>query len=235
MKKISLIFVLLLFLTGCKSKRVVTSKYPKKTKTTHTTASHNTASTTVRKIINKAVSFKGTKYKYGGTSKKGMDCSGLMFTAFKAGNINLPRTSSAQSKKGKRVATKNIQKGDLVFFKTSSKNRINHVGLVVSHNNGNVKFVHASTSKGVMISSLKDGYWANAYAEARRVTTVSKTNTTKPNSTKPNSAKTYTVKKGDTFYAIARKFSGVSAQNIMDLNRLSASDLKPGMVLKIPK
>ena len=230
MKKISLFFTLLLLLTACKSKKVITSKRPSKPKTSHTSASnHTNTSVSTQKIINKAVSFRGTKYKYGGTSKKGMDCSGLMFTSFKAGHINLPRTALAQSKIGVKISSKKIKKGDLLFFKTSKKNRINHVGLVVSQTNGNVKFVHASSSKGVMISSLKDGYWANAYAQARRVTTPLKT--TQPTK---NNSKTYTVKKGDTFYAIARKFSGVSAQNIMKLNKLKASDLKPGMTLKIP-
>ena len=239
MKKISLVFTLLLLLTACKSKKVITNKPPTKprivntkrpTKSTNTTSKKNTnTSISTQKIINKAVSFKGTKYKYGGTTRSGMDCSGLMFTSFKAGNINLPRTSSAQSKKGKRIATKNILKGDLVFFKTSKKNRINHVGLVVSHTNGNVKFVHTSSSRGVMISSLKDGYWANTYAGARRISSASKTS-----STNSSSIKKYNVKKGDTFYGIAKKYRGVSAQNIMDLNRLSVADLKPGMVLKIP-
>jgi len=241
MRKTSIIFTLILLLTACKSKKVVTTKHSSKprivavkhpNKTTTTIDTHTNTSLTIQKIINKAVSFKGTKYKYGGTTKSGMDCSGLMFTSFKAGNINLPRTSFSQSKTGKTIRVKDIQKGDLVFFKTGRKNRINHVGLVVSHTNGNVKFVHASSSRGVMMSSLKDGYWANAYATSKRISTSSKTTTTASNT---NTLKTYTVKKGDTFYAIARKFSGVTAQSIMKLNRLSASDLKPNMILKIPK
>ncbi len=239
MKKISFIFILFILLSACKAKKVVTKKSASKprivttkrpTKRKGTAIYSNTITTAnVQKIINKAVSFKGTKYKYGGTSKRGMDCSGLMFVAFKNGNINLPRTALEQSKKGKKITTKKIKKGDLVFFKTNRKKRINHVGLVVSHKNGNVKFVHTSSSRGVMISSLKDGYWANAYVMARRITKAKKTTTAII-----NNPKTYTVKKGDTFYAIARKFTGISAQDIMKINHLSASDLKPGMVLEIP-
>ncbi len=159
-----------------------------------------------------------------------------MLVAFKSGNINLPRTAFQQSKKGTRITTKNIQKGDLVFFKTSNKNRINHVGLVVSNQNDIVKFVHASTSRGVMISSLKDGYWANVYTMAKRIIKTNKQNilNTKTNQ---NIKKTniYTVKSGDTLYRIAKLFKGVSAKNIMDYNQLFSTTLQPGMQLKIPK
>ena len=68
-----------------------------------------------------------------------------------------------------KIAVANAQKGDLVFFKTSNKNRISHVGLVIANRNGEVRFVHASSSRGVMVSSLNDGYWKKTFSEARRV------------------------------------------------------------------
>ena len=122
------------------------------------------------RIIQQAQSFAGTRYKYGGTTKRGMDCSGLVYIAFQNENMVLPRTSSAMSKKGKPISKSKIRKGDLVFFKTNkSRRKINHVGLVTAVDDGVVYFMHATTSRGVMTSTLDDVYWRKAYAEARRV------------------------------------------------------------------
>jgi cell wall-associated NlpC family hydrolase len=99
-----------------------------------------------------------------------MDCSGLMYTAFGAHKVNLPRVSYQQATKGKRIQLKTVQKGDLLFFQTNkNRKRINHVGLVVSHKSGNIKFIHSTTSKGVLVSSMNERYWKNAFSEARRV------------------------------------------------------------------
>ena len=241
--------MVIIFLVSCSSsKRVVTSKSPSSKQKTHTTKkpipSSNDDGTTIssgsevvvstrvtNKNIRKALSYKGTKYKHGGTSKKGMDCSGLMFTSFKSGNIALPRTSIAQSKKGVRVSKSKAQKGDLVFFKTGGRRSINHVGLVVSVDSRDVKFVHSSSSRGVMISSLREGYWSSAFSQVRRI--KGKDGVASIPS-KDNNSATYVVKKGDTLYAIARKYEGVSASNIINYNKLSGTSLSPGMVLKIP-
>jgi len=250
MNKYIIAFTGIVFLASCSSnKRVITSKSPSSKPKTHTTkkpipsSSENERYTTsgnevvaarsvTNKIVRKALSYKGTKYKYGGTSKSGMDCSGLMFTSFKSGDIMLPRTSTAQSKKGVKVSKSKAQKGDLVFFKTGGKHSINHVGLVVSVDNRDVKFVHSSSSRGVMISSLREGYWSNAFSQVRRVQQGSGAVSTTDSGL---SSSTYVVKKGDTLYAIARKFQGVSASNIISYNKLSSTSLSPGMVLKIPK
>lgn len=120
-------------------------------------------------IINFAKTFQGTKYKYGGTTEAGMDCSGLICVAFEKENINLPRISRDMAKKGVLVSYKDIEAGDLVFFKTSRRNVITHVGLVVESKRGEVKFIHSSTSAGVIISSLNETYWKKAFAEVRRV------------------------------------------------------------------
>lgn len=121
-------------------------------------------------IINQAQAFAGTPYKWGGTTHKGMDCSGLVYTAFQKENIALPRVSREMATRGKPVKKGAIQKGDLVFFKTSKNSRkINHVGLVTQVKSGVVYFIHASTSKGVLTSSLEERYWKSAYSQARRV------------------------------------------------------------------
>ena len=122
-----------------------------------------------QEIIEYAKTFQGTRYKYGGTTRSGMDCSGLISVAFQKENIELPRASRDMATKGVSISLKNIEKGDLIFFKTSSKNVINHVGLVVEADRGQVKFIHSSTRRGVIISSLDEAYWKKAFVNARRV------------------------------------------------------------------
>lgn len=121
-------------------------------------------------IINSALEFSGTRYKFGGTTNKGMDCSGLMYVAFSNHDINLPRTSFSMAQEGEEIRLKEITKGDLVFFKTSRKAKnINHVGLVVAIDGDEIKFIHSSTSRGVIVSSLKEGYWNSAFVKATRI------------------------------------------------------------------
>ncbi|MCZ4318484.1 C40 family peptidase [Aequorivita viscosa] len=122
-----------------------------------------------KEIIAYAKTFQGTRYKYGGTTEAGMDCSGLVCTAFEKENISLPRISRDMATKGILISFKDIEEGDLVFFKTSRRNTINHVGLVVESKRGEVKFIHATTSAGVIISSLDEAYWKKAFVEVRRV------------------------------------------------------------------
>ena len=134
-------------------------------KTTKTKTSSN-----VTNIIDYAKTFKGVKYKYGGTTKKGMDCSGLIYTAFSAEDISLPRSSSAMATQGDWIDVKDVKEGDLLFFATKRNSRtVNHVGLVTSSRLGNVEFIHASTSKGVMSSLLSERYWYFAFVQARRL------------------------------------------------------------------
>jgi murein DD-endopeptidase / murein LD-carboxypeptidase len=121
-------------------------------------------------IIDFARQFEGVRYKAGGTTKAGMDCSGLVFETFKAFNIFLPRISRDMAKEGDKVLIENVKKGDLLFFKTNSKrNVISHVGLVVTALPGNVEFIHSTTSQGVIISSLAERYWYYSFVEARRM------------------------------------------------------------------
>lgn len=121
-------------------------------------------------IVSTALSYSGTRYKFGGTTRKGMDCSGLLYVAFKEHDIALQRTSYNMATQGEKIPLKVVQKGDLLFFKTTKKRkRINHVGLVVETDNDAIKFIHSTTSRGVIISSLNEGYWNYAFVEARRI------------------------------------------------------------------
>lgn len=240
-----------LILASCKTKhKVITSKSSSKTYTTKRTVPQIrkqpirkadpqpnvvTESTSVAKeVIRKALSFKGTKYKYGGTTRSGMDCSGLMYSSFKVVDVILPRTSFEQSKEGINISVDNTLEGDLVFFKTNGKSRINHVGLVVSIDDANIKFVHSSSSRGVMISSLKESYWSNAYSETRRLVDVVISNNDVIVDKAPESNKIYVVKNGDTLYAIAKRYNNISVNDIMTFNNLNSTSLSPGMQLQIP-
>tara|TARA_R110001606_G_scaffold289971_1_gene437884 strand:- start:204 stop:680 length:477 start_codon:yes stop_codon:yes gene_type:complete len=122
------------------------------------------------KVVANALHYEGVKYKYGGTTKRGMDCSGVIYVAFGEENFQLPRVSHEMAKEGKKIALKKVAKGDLLFFKTrKSYKNINHVGLVVSNKNGQIRFIHSTTSKGVIVSLLSQKYWAKAFVKATRV------------------------------------------------------------------
>ena len=135
-----------------------------------TALSESKADTQQQKILlDTAFSYLGTPYRHGGITRKGMDCSGFVSTAFKSIEIPLSRSSQEMATQGKKIKLSNIQVGDLLFFKTLRKNRISHVGLVVDVDGGEVKFIHASSKRGVVISSLSDAYYKKAFRIAKRV------------------------------------------------------------------
>ncbi|HEX8017035.1 MAG TPA: LysM peptidoglycan-binding domain-containing protein [Flavobacterium sp.] len=111
----------------------------------------------------------GTRYRSGGTTKAGFDCSGLMYCTFGNFDIKLPRSSIEQSRIGTKVNTEEAQKGDLIFFKTNGRHQINHVGMVVEVIEGEIRFVHSSTHGGVIISSTKEPYYERAFSQINRV------------------------------------------------------------------
>ena len=124
---------------------------------------------TIDNILTEAQTYLGTPYRYGGTTRNGIDCSAFVLSVFgAAAGLTLPRVAASQSQEGEAIDKENLQKGDLIFF--SHGRRISHVGIVESvTEEGEVKFIHAATSKGVMISSLNDSYWGPKYRFAKRV------------------------------------------------------------------
>ena len=121
-----------------------------------------------KSVVFQAKKYLGTPYAYGGTSKSGIDCSGLVIKSFPS-KYALPRTAKAMSKEGKKAKLKKLKPGDLVFFKTGRGRKITHVGIVVSNHKDYPEFIHSSTSKGVIISSLSEAYWRKNYRKARRI------------------------------------------------------------------
>jgi cell wall-associated NlpC family hydrolase len=117
-----------------------------------------------KKITDTALRYKGTPYKFGGTTPKGFDCSGYVWYVYKERGKNIPRTADKQYEAGKKVSYKELQPGDVVFFSTYAKGA-SHCGIFL----GGGKFIHASSSRGVMISSLSDSYWKPRYLGARRL------------------------------------------------------------------
>lgn len=152
------------FFTGC------TSSSPSHTIVLHPT--HNkriplSPPTTIEKSIiskieNSYKMWKGTPYKYGGTGRGGIDCSALSTILYReVFGRSLPRTTAAQLHSGSKVEKRNLNPGDLIFFKINGK--VSHVGIYVF----NGIFIHASTSKGVIKSNLGNPYWAAHYHSSR--------------------------------------------------------------------
>jgi len=165
MKKLILLLFLTTFLISCGSSRKTTTTTTKVEKPSKKSNSKKTEA-----VVKYAKTFNGTKYKFGGTTKKGMDCSGLVYTSYKKEGITMPRVSRDMATKGKRISISKTNKGDLLFFKTNkNKKTINHVGLVVENKRGEVFFIHATSSLGVIISSLEERYWKNSFIEVRRI------------------------------------------------------------------
>lgn len=159
-KPLFLLILISIIFTSCKSTAVATSKTEKK--------NHNYL---VEKIISSASENIGAPYKYAGTTKSGFDCSGLVFSTFNQFDIKLPRSSAEQSQVGIDLG-KNIskaQKGDLIFFKTNNRSKINHVGIIIEAKDDELQFIHSSTSRGVIISSTKEAYYEKTFAQVNRI------------------------------------------------------------------
>ena len=120
-------------------------------------------------VVYYAKGYLGTPYALGGNTKGGIDCSGLIYNAYLQQGIRIPRTVDALRKKGKRISVKKAKKGDLIFFRASSNRKLTHAGIVVGTKSGIPQFIHASSSRGVIISTIENTYWKKNYAQTRRL------------------------------------------------------------------
>ena len=120
-------------------------------------------------LIKKASENLGTRYRSGGSTSAGFDCSGLMFSTFQNLDMTLPRSSHEMAGYGVKINKVQAQKGDLIFFATFGGRRISHVGLVTEVTNGEIKFIHSSTGSGVVVSSLNEPYYARTFVQVNRV------------------------------------------------------------------
>jgi cell wall-associated NlpC family hydrolase len=124
----------------------------------------NRSATLAVNLTRNAMRFLGVPYVFGGTSSSGFDCSGYVQHVFAMLGYHLPRTADAQYAAGKRVSGAAMVPGDLVFFQTYAAGA-SHVGIYLGHD----RFVHASSSRGVTVSSLHESYWSARYLGAKRL------------------------------------------------------------------
>lgn len=118
-----------------------------------------------RALVEEAAGWIGTPYLYGGTTRAGADCSGLVMEVYReVCGVKLPRSSAAQSRWCAPVAPDKMQPGDLVFFAADSA-QVSHVGMFI----GDGRMIHASSSRGVMVSALDNPYWLSRFYSIGRV------------------------------------------------------------------
>ncbi|NUQ69894.1 MAG: C40 family peptidase [Chthonomonadales bacterium] len=116
-------------------------------------------------VVRTAYAYRGARYRYGGASRGGFDCSGFTSYVYRKQGVSLPHSAAAQSRIGKKVAKSALKAGDLVFFATTGRG-VSHVGIY----SGNGRFIHASSARGrVREDSLNSGYYSERYRGARRV------------------------------------------------------------------
>jgi cell wall-associated NlpC family hydrolase len=148
--------ILVLTLVGCVSS-------PSKTKKTKSSVTILSLQQAEEQLLGYYTLWEGTPYLFGGNSDEGIDCSAFVRNAYKSVfDVEVPRTTIAQAEIGEKIAKADLIPGDLVLFKTSRSTR--HVGVVVQGN----KFMHVSTKKGVIVSSLDNVYWRKKYWKAVR-------------------------------------------------------------------
>jgi|SRR5690554_117262 len=120
-------------------------------------------------LLNVANDYQGVRYRWGGMSRSGMDCSGFVKTAFDQFSIGLPRTSREMASRGEKISKSEAKPGDLIFFKNGGSRVINHVGIIIEVNEDEIKFIHSATSSGVSINSTKEPYYSRGFVQINRV------------------------------------------------------------------
>lgn len=179
-----------IFLAGCASNKRVADKRSKPYKNKHKSerayrnerpytetdnapaiSESHVPANPVDQVIEIARSYTGVPYRWGGTTRSGMDCSGLLMTSFNGANLDIPRTTSEQVKFGRGIRLYDLQPGDLVFFaaQKGNPNKVTHVGMVTEvRDKHDVRFIHASTKLGVVENNIYSDYYRKIFIKARR-------------------------------------------------------------------
>lgn len=153
------VIISLLIFLGCTPSRSLIKSGP---------ANTNKEGTLRQSIAKEANTYVGTKYRYGGLDKRGLDCSGLVYTVFRNHSLPVPRSSGEQIKAGKKITPHSAQVGDLIFFKQNGK--INHVAIVTDIRGDDLWVTHSTTSRGVVRENLFDSsYWSSRIEGVRDI------------------------------------------------------------------
>jgi len=163
--KMALLAILLAVIcTGCGKPTDKTKPQVREISGSSNTVSLKNSKSVKKQLYSQYQEWKGVRYRENGLSKKGVDCSGFVHLTFRDKlGLGIPRTTALLSRLGNEVNRNKLRAGDLVFFKTGIK--IRHVGIYVEKG----RFLHASTSKGVIISRLDNVYWKKHFWHARRI------------------------------------------------------------------
>ena len=153
------LFLVGYFLSSCSTTTPIGEINPIQSIPIHFTTPDNDEGRAI--LVKEAKKLLGKKYKYGGTTPNGFDCSGFTSYIYQKIDIALPRSSSAQSQKGKKITAGASKAGDLLFFKLKKKGKIAHVAMVLSNDEKGLEIIHSTTSKGVIREKMDDStYWA---------------------------------------------------------------------------
>lgn len=134
-------------------------------------ASNDSKTVSANDVINFAETLIGIRYKYGAESvNDGFDCSGFVNYVYNHFNISVPRVTTDFTNAGEEIPIKESKPGDIILFTGSNANirSVGHVGIIIENDNGDVKFIHASTSRGVMISGM-NSYFAPRFIKVNRI------------------------------------------------------------------
>jgi len=153
MRKAIFFSLLLLFLGSCSSSR------RSSTSNTYSSARIERSSSNTNVALRHAQKQLGAKYKYGGTeARRGYDCSGLVYSAYRQAGVQLPRTSREMARVGEKINTSKAKPGDLVFF--SKGGRIFHVAMISSVSRDELRVIHSTSSRGVIEEDIMiSSYW----------------------------------------------------------------------------
>lgn len=171
MRKIVSFVVLLGCFHACSTIYYGQETPPKAEKIPEAYTPKSTSDSKVRyKLVEHGEKLIGSKYKFGGTTPKGFDCSGFTGYVYDKVAIDISRSSQSQAKIGQKIKTRDTKAGDLIFFTGTGRNKISHVAMVVSNDEKGIVVIHSTSSKGVRKDNIThSSYWKPKILFARQI------------------------------------------------------------------